>query len=65
MTVSTARRLFKVKSQSPSPAVTAVEGTLYIAAAAGRSIEIYGYKKESGEEGEKSLSPEDVSLSLE
>ena len=42
-----------------------MEGTLYIAAADGRFIEIYGYKKESGEEGEKSSPPEDVSLSLE
>ena len=65
LTVSTARRIFKGKSQSPSPAVTAVEGKLAIASAAGRSIKIYGNKKESGEEGEKSSSPEDVSLSLE
>ena len=63
--VSTERRLFKEKLQSPSPAVTVVEGTIAIADAAGRSIEIYGDKKESGEEGEKSSSPEDVSLSLE
>ena len=51
---STARRLFKGKIQSNSPAVTAVEGTLVIATAAGRAVELYGDKKDDGEEGEKS-----------
>ena len=45
--------------------MTEVEGTLVIAADAIRAVEIYGAQKEAGEEGEKSLSPEDVSLSLE
>ena len=45
--------------------MTTVEGTLIIAAAAGRAVELYGDKKEAGEEREKPLSPEDVSLSLE
>ena len=40
----------------PSTAVTADTG---------RATELYGDKKEAGEEGEKSLSPEDVSLYLE
>ena len=61
---STAWRLFKGKIQSPSPAEPEVEGTLVIAAAAGRDIDLYGDKKEAGEEGGKSLSPEDVYLSL-
>ena len=65
MTASTARRLFKGKIQSPSTDATAVEGTLVIAAASDRAVELYGDKKESGEEGEKYLSPEYVSLSLE
>ena len=43
----------------------AVEGTLVIAAAAVRNVELYWDKKEAGEEGEKSSSPEDVSLLLE
>ena len=42
-----------------------MEGTLVISAASGRAVDIYGDKKEAGEEGDKSLSPEDVSLSLE
>ena len=45
--------------------MTAVEGTLVIYAAAGRSVELYGDKKEAGEEGEKYFPPEDVSLLLE
>ena len=65
LTASTGRRIFKGKSQSTSPAATAVEGVLVISAAAGRDVELYGDQKEAGEEGEKSLSPEDVSLSLE
>ena len=65
LTESLARRLFKGKFYSPSPATTEVEGTILIAADAGRDVELYGDKKEAGEEGEKSLSPEDVSLSLE
>ena len=65
LTASTARIIFKGKSQSPSPAAAAVEGTLVIAAAAGRGVELYGDKKEAGEEGGESLSPEDVSLFLE
>ena len=65
ITASTARRLFKGGSQSPSPTVTAVEGALVIAAAAVRAVEIYGDKKEAGEEGENSSSPEDVSMLLE
>ena len=64
LTASTARRLFNGEIQSPSSAVTAVEGTLVIYADAGRAAELYGDKKEAGEEGEKSLSPEDVSLYL-
>ena len=39
LTAPTARILFKGESQSPSPAVTEVEGTLVIAAATGRDIE--------------------------
>ena len=42
-----------------------MEGTIDTAAAAGRAVELYADKKEAGEEGEKSLSTEDVSLSLE
>ena len=42
-----------------------MEGTHVIAATASRAVEIYGDKKEAGEEGDKSSSPEDVSLSLE
>ena len=53
------------KIQPPSPDTTSVEGTLVIAAATGRDVEIYGYKKEAGEEGDKSSSPKDVSLLLE
>ena len=49
LTASTARRLFKGKVQSPSPAVTAMEGTLVIASAVGRAVDLYGYKKESSE----------------
>ena len=45
MTLSTERRLFKGKSQSPSPVATAVEGTLSIAAASGRAVELYWDKK--------------------
>ena len=63
--LSTAWRLFKGKIQSPSPAEPEVEGTLVIAAAAGRDIDLYGDKKEAGEEGKKSSSLEDVSLLLE
>ena len=48
-----ARRLFKGKNQSSSPAATAAEGTLVIAAAAGRAVELYGDEKEADEEGEK------------
>ena len=48
MTASTARRLFKGKIKSTSPAATAVEGKLVIAAASGRDVERYGDKKESG-----------------
>ena len=48
MTSSTARGLFKGKSQSPSPSVTAVEGTLVISAAAVRDVDLYGDKKEAG-----------------
>ena len=65
MTSSTARRLFKGKSQSPSPAAMEVEGTLIIAAAAGSYVELYGDKKEAGEDEGGYLSPKDVSLSLE
>ena len=65
LTASTARRPFKGESQSPSPVTTEVEGMLLIAAAAGRAVELYGDKKEAGEEEEKSLYPEDVSLLLE
>ena len=57
LTASKEQRIFKEKSQSPSPAATAVEGTLAIAAAYGRAVELYGVKKEAGEEGEKSFSP--------
>ena len=42
-----------------------MEGTLIIAAAAGRDVELYGDKKEAGEEGGNSSSPEDVSLLME
>ena len=45
--------------------MTAVEGTLVITTTADRSVELYGDKKEAGEEGGDYLSPEDVSLSLE
>ena len=45
------RKIFKGKSQSPSPAVTVVEGTLVVDASDDRAVEIYGEKKESGEEG--------------
>ena len=38
--------------------------TLVVDAAASMDVEIYGYKKEAGEEGEKSSSPKDVSLLL-
>ena len=31
--------------------MTAVEGTLVIAAAAGRAVDLYGDKKEAGDEG--------------
>ena len=65
LTASTERRLFKGKIQSPSLDVTAVEGTLVIAAATGRAIDLYWYNKEAGEEGEKYSSHEDVSLSPE
>ena len=40
--------------------MTAVEGTLVISTDAGRAVELYGDKKEAGEEGEKSSSPDDV-----
>ena len=44
----------------------ALEETLVVSAASGRSVELYGYKKEAGEEGGGgSLSPEDVSMLLE
>ena len=43
----------------------AVEGTLVIAPTSGRDVELYGDKKEAGEEGDKSSSPEDVSLLME
>ena len=65
LTASMARRLFKGGSQSPSPAVTSVEGMLGISATAGRYVELYGDKKESGEEGGGYSSPGDVSLLLE
>ena len=65
LTASTARKLFKAKSKSHSPASMAVEGTFVIASDTARAVELYGYKKEAGEEGEKSLSPEDVYMSLE
>ena len=45
--------------------MTVVEGTLVIDAATSRVVELYGDKKEAGEEGDKYLSPDDVSLSLE
>ena len=45
MTESTARRIFKGKSQSPSPSVMVVEGMLGIATAACRAVELYGDKK--------------------
>ena len=64
LTASTTRRLFKGKSQSPSSAATSVEAMLVIAADNGRAVELYGDKKEAGEEGDNSLSPEDVSLLL-
>ena len=63
--ISTAQRLFKGKNKSPLPASTAVEGTLVIATAAVRAIELYGDKKEAGEEGGEYSSPEDVSLLME
>ena len=62
-TASMERRLFKEKSQSTSPAAAAVEGTIVIAAAAVRAVELYGFKKEAGEEGDMSLSPEYLSMS--
>ena len=65
LTASTVWRLFKEKRQSPSPASTAVEETLVIAAAAVWDVELYGNKKGACEEGEKSSSPDDVSLLLE
>ena len=43
--------------------MTEVEGTLVVSAI--RAEELYGYKKEAGEEEEKSSSSEDVSLFLE
>ena len=43
-----ARRLFKGEIQSSSPAAIKVEGTLVIAAASGRAIELFGDKKEAG-----------------
>ena len=49
MTAYTAWRLFKGKSQSPSPDATSVEGTLVIAADAGRAVDLYGDNKEAGE----------------
>ena len=42
---STAWRISKGKIQSPSPAATAVEGTLVISAANGRAVELYGDTK--------------------
>ena len=56
---STARRLFKRVSQSPSPAAIAVEGTLFIfiATATARSVELYGDRYEAGEKGGDYLSP--------
>ena len=54
LTAPKEQRIFKEKSQSPSPAATAAEGMLVISAAADRAVEIYGDKKEAGEEGEKS-----------
>ena len=42
-----------------------MEGKLVIASASGRDVELYGDKKEDDGEGEKSLSPEDVSMLLE
>ena len=54
-----------MKIQSPSRAATVVEGALVVVAAAGRDVELYGDKKEAGEEGEKSSSPDDVYLSME
>ena len=45
--------------------MTAVEGTLVIAAAAGRAVELYGDKKEAGEEGGEYSPPQYFSLSLE
>ena len=61
---STAWRLFKGKIQSPSPSETALEGTPVIAAVAGRAVELYGEKKEAGEEGEEYFYPGDVFLLL-
>ena len=49
LTSSTARRIFKETSQSPSPYEKEVEGTLGIATSAGRTVELYGDKKEAGE----------------
>ena len=42
-----------------------MEATLVIADAAGSAVDLYGDKKESVEEGDKSLSTEDISLLLE
>ena len=42
-----------------------VEGTLIIAASAGSYVELYGDKKEAGEDEGGYLSPEDVSISME
>ena len=56
LTASTVWRLFKGKSQSPSPDATSVEGTLVIATDAGRAVDLYGDKKEAGDEG-RSLFP--------
>ena len=65
LTASTELRLFKRKSQSPSPAATAVEGTLVISIAADRAGELYVDKKEAGEERDKYSYLDDVSLLLE
>ena len=48
---STAQRISKGKIQSPSPTAAEVEGKIVIASASGRAIELYGDKKEAGEEG--------------
>ena len=55
LTASTAQSLFKEEIHLPSPATTSVEGTLVIAVASGRAVELYGCKKKADEEGEKSL----------